>query len=111
MSIARSLFNLVDKAALEKKATRITTINANVGRFAGVEIELLRRAFDVLTKGTMAENSELQITVIDFVIQCNTCAQETIKDEIDMQCPACKNTDTRPISGQDIFLTDFEITI
>jgi len=111
MSIARSLFKLLNEAASKKKAKSITNISVNVGRFAGVETELLQRAFEVLVQGTIAENSELQITIIDFTLLCKTCGKKTIKDEIDMSCPVCLHTNTTVVSGQEIFLTDFEITV
>jgi len=111
MSIARSLFKLLHHAAIEKNAKSIVNFSINVGRFSGVEVELLERAFAVISEGTMASNSKIEISVIDFIIKCNLCGKETSKEEIDMRCPICENTDTSVVSGQDIFLTGLEITV
>ena len=56
---------------------------------SGVELESLNMAFDVITRGTPAEDATLKINRIPITAQCNRCQKIFRVEHYNFFCPEC----------------------
>lgn len=61
MSLAESMLQLIEDAAYQQGFTRVKTVWLEIGQLACVEQESLRFGFDVVTRGSIAEQARLEI--------------------------------------------------
>ena len=115
IGIAQSLFKLINKKAAESNAKKVIGVTVSVGRFSAVEPDLLHEAFRVLKKeaaeNEIAKDASLQIQIVPLKILCPDCGCTCEIDELNMICSECHSSDTQVLSGQDIMLTNMELSI
>ena len=73
MSICQALMDQVERIVGEQGASRVDRILLSIGPLAGVEPELLSRAYEVSRAETVAENAELEIETGPIVVECRSC--------------------------------------
>lgn len=86
-----SALAVVQRHAAERQAQRVTRIVLRIGALAGVEPEALRFAFDVVTRGTVAEGAALAIEHVPALVFCPACRREfnVEASSIIFTCPDC----------------------
>ena len=89
MAIAEGILNIAFDYAKQNNSQKVNRITLKIGEMSGVEMEALNLSFDVLTKGTIAENAELVINKIPIVGQCNKCGKEFHVEHYNFFCPEC----------------------
>lgn len=109
MSICEGLLMAVQDAARTEGFTRVTRLRLEIGRFAGVEPDALRFGFDVVMKGSPAEDAELVLIEEPGAAWCFDCAETVpIADRLD-PCPGCGGVRLRPTAGMDMRIKDMEV--
>ena len=115
MNVAQSLLQMATQKAVEQNSGKVQKVSLSLGRFSGVEPQLLKNAFDLLIRDScpeeFANKSKLEILIVPFVIHCHDCDLKHERDEIDLVCPGCGGICTEVISGQEILLTGLEIMV
>ena len=104
MVIAEGLLRQALRAAEEHRVTRIDRIEVVTGVMRLVVPEALQMAFEVLSKGTVAEGAELEITEERIVARCRGCGREFGCEVYDFACPGCGAADVELVAGNDIIL-------
>src|SRR3989338_4562144 len=61
MSLAESVLHIIEDAAHEQGFARVRMVWLEIGQLACVEQESLRFGFDVVTRGSIAEQARLEI--------------------------------------------------
>lgn len=90
-------------AEAEKRgAKKVTEVNLTIGKLTFLGLEQVRFAYEVLTKGTIAEGSRLVIEEQEGFVKCSNCGyQGGFKYEDDpmyhvpvptLKCPKCGST-------------------
>lgn len=108
--IAQSLMRLVNEGAKKNNAKSVSEISVKIGQYAGIEKDLLERAFDEIKKNTIADGARLNIILEPFQIRCNDCSKSFKHPYLNLVCPDCLRSNTTVISGQTIELTELEIS-
>lgn len=109
LSIIASLFEILEDKAREQNARRITAVTIRVGRLSGVVPELLRSAFDMYRKGTLADGARLEIEVAPFDFRCRACGGTAFREEPGVACAACGSKDIELVGGMDLVVEKIEI--
>lgn len=109
LSIVVSLFDTLESQAREHKAKRVTTVTLQVGPLAGVVPELLREAFDMYKKGTVADEAELIIVQPRVKVSCRACGAETEREDYILSCRSCGSPDIALAAGGELFLEKLEL--
>ncbi|MHA1782468.1 MAG: hydrogenase maturation nickel metallochaperone HypA/HybF [Promethearchaeota archaeon] len=65
------------RVARQNNATSISEINLEIGDFALIVEIYAQQAFNILKKGTIAENAVLNIKRTPGVLYCNSCKQKS----------------------------------
>lgn len=110
ISIMQGALDLAEYPAREGSGTIIVRMRLRVGLLSGVVPEALEFAFEVLKKGTMAENAVLEIERVPSEFRCSVCKEMFRFMEIRFDCPACSGMLVVGSSGTDLELSDLEIT-
>jgi hydrogenase nickel incorporation protein HypA/HybF len=108
-SFAMSIFKVAEATALKYNAKKITEVLLEIGELTLIVPELLQRSFDMATRGSIAEDAKLTITMTPGKIQCRDCSKTsevTLSKEAQLtglqlfQCSHCGSNNTEIIEGK-----------
>ncbi len=102
LSIATRIIDMAVQHARKQKAYRINEIHVNVGDFSGVEKDSLLFCFDEMCKGTIADNSKLNINSIAAVGLCLDCQIEFPMESLFSICVFCGGSKITLIRGMEM---------
>lgn len=108
-SIVQSLIKSCEEQAEKNSATKITKVVLKVGVLSGVEIELLKTAFDTFKEETICDSCEILINYQKIVILCNKCKEESTLEKNEFLCPSCDSNDLEVVDGEDMYLMSLEM--
>ena len=101
---------LEETARLEPPVIRVNKIGVACGRLRQIVPEYLQTAYTALTKGTIAEQSVLEIREIPIIGRCAACGWEgELAADYDFTCPACAAPILDILSGQEVYLETIEV--
>jgi len=106
-SIVASLIDRVQQEAQAHGGTRVHRLHVKIGELAGVEIDLLKTAFDTFREKTICDGAELAIDTVSAAWACPTCNRSVAKGAI-LRCDACGQP-ARMIHGDEIILERIEM--
>src|SRR5437773_4758177 len=93
----------VDRAE-QNGGTRVHGLTLRIGPLAGVEIDALRFAFEVVTQGTAADGAELHIEEVPVRCWCSTCAAEFQPADYVFRCASCERISADVRQGREFDL-------
>lgn len=108
MSFAVAVLEAVMKIAKEKRAKKVKAVHIVVGNLLMLNPEQLKFCYDVVTKGTIAEGSELEIEVVKAEIRCTNCGKSF--DEYVGICDECGGI-LSVEGGKEMFLKRVEMEV
>ena len=101
MGIVQSIMEILEQQAQIHNAKKIVRISLEFGALTAVQTEAIRFAFEVLSKGSVAENADLDITIIPVTIYCIDCSREHVLEVYRPFCPSCDSAAVQIIRGRD----------
>lgn len=110
LSICTALMEQVERIAREHQAGRVERIVLKVGPLSGVEAPLLKRAWPLVSIGTLAEEAELVIETAAVRVRCTQCGAVSEVAPNRLLCAACGDFRTRLVSGDEMLLANMELT-
>ena len=109
MSLCEGIRRVVDQAAAGPDVTRVTRVRLEIGRFAGVEKDALRFAWEVVMRGSKAEAAALEMIDLPGQALCYDCMRTVeIADRLD-PCPRCGGGKLIPQGGDEMRIKDMEV--
>lgn len=109
MSLAESMLQLIEDAAQQQGFTRVRTVWLEIGQLACVEQESLRFGFDVVTRGSVAEQARLEIIETAGQGWCEKCARNFPLAALYEACPECGSYDVEVTGGDGIRIKELEV--
>ena len=109
LSIAQSLLSIIEQEAAPYKNAKVIGIKLRIGRLSGVVTDALQFAFEVISKGGLAEGAYMDIEEVPIEIRCNRCNKTFIAEDPYMFCPHCDGLDVEMISGRELDIKEIEI--
>ena len=112
VSVMKSLFRILAAKAIQARAQRIRSITICIGRFSGIEPDLLRSAFLAISKETLAEGAQFHIIDKPLQIECNRCGTLQLEDQqIPFECPKCGSKSVRFDPNDELMVENMEVEI
>jgi hydrogenase nickel incorporation protein HypA/HybF len=109
-SIALAIVDEVSQRAKGAGITRVHTVFVQVGALTSVVPDALRFAWDVVTEGTVAAGSRIEIEHTPLAIVCAPCdAERTIEMGTLPICPVCGTSSSAIVSGRELLVTAMEV--
>jgi len=106
-SIVQALLERIDEEAQKHHAVRVHRVRVSIGELAGVEIELLKTAFDTIQHRTICDGSQLIVNRIVARWECKRC-RAPIAPGAALRCTAC-GSPARLAAGDEIMLDQIEM--
>lgn len=114
LSLADGMLKTVLAAAEKEKAKKIKSIKLEMGEILLVNAEQLTFCFEIISKGTIAEDAKLDITFLKPRVLCNKCHKEfniSSGDDfpiLSMGCE-CGSNDVTILSGREFNIKSIKI--
>jgi hydrogenase nickel incorporation protein HypA/HybF len=89
-------------------ARQVQRVMVRVGAESGVVPEVILLAFDVATRGTIAEGAELQIEDVPLICFCVACDLEFTPADALHECPRCQRLGALVRHGREFELASLE---
>jgi hydrogenase nickel incorporation protein HypA/HybF len=89
-SILNTILDYVNN--MDKKITKVSKINLEIGELTFINFEQLKFAFEVIAESTICEGAELEVEYIKPHVFCKDCGYEgdlEATDEFEVVCPKC----------------------
>lgn len=109
LSLTQSLVEIAEEHARRAGATVIRGITLAVGELSGAIPEALEFAFEVCSKGTLAEGAALTIQHVPGHGHCAACAAEAECHELTAVCPVCGALTFDLDAGRELRVVELEI--
>ncbi|MBE0452159.1 hydrogenase maturation nickel metallochaperone HypA [Roseovarius autotrophicus] len=109
MSLAEGIRRVIEDQARAHAFARVTCLRVEIGRFACVEKPALEFAFEVVMRGSPAENARLEMIDLPGRAICYDCTREVeIMARLD-PCPLCGGGRLMPVAGEEMRIKDMEV--
>jgi hydrogenase nickel incorporation protein HypA/HybF len=109
LSVAYSIVEMVDERAKQEGAEKVTRVELEIGEMAGIEYYALEFAWDVATKESLLQGSELVINKIEATAICSDCGNSfNISSAFD-PCPECGSFRCEILKGKELRVSSFLI--
>ncbi|RAX54879.1 hydrogenase maturation nickel metallochaperone HypA [Helicobacter sp. 16-1353] len=110
-SVVSSLILLCEEEALKNNAKNIITITIEIGERSGVEVELLKSAFEFFKEESrFCKNSILEIVHKNITLHCNDCNFKFTASGLNYGiCPQCNSNNVIIIEGKELNLLRLEM--
>jgi hydrogenase nickel incorporation protein HypA/HybF len=106
-SIAQALLERVSREAHIHGATRVHRVRISIGELAGVEIDLLRTAYETIRHRSPCDGADLEVRRVEARWECRGCGT-AIARGAPLRCGRCGQP-ARLASGDEIMLDQIEM--
>ncbi|MDP2089771.1 MAG: hydrogenase maturation nickel metallochaperone HypA [Flavobacteriaceae bacterium] len=109
LSIALGIVKIAEDETKKAKASRVESIELEIGVLAGVEFEALNFVWEVAVKGTVLEKAHKQINIINAKGKCIDCDTVfELKNHYDA-CPNCQSFFKSILQGKELRVKSLEV--
>jgi hydrogenase nickel incorporation protein HypA/HybF len=109
LSIAQDLISLILQTAEQNQARRVTSVTLEIGELSGVEPDALTLAYEVVSRGTLAEGSQMVIEHKPLTVRCPACCWEGEAEKIYPVCGGCGQLSVQVTGGREMRLLSIDI--
>jgi hydrogenase nickel incorporation protein HypA/HybF len=104
LSIAVGIVKIAESETAKARATKVSSIELEIGTLAGIEFESLDYVWPAAVKGTVLENAVKKINIITGKAKCGDCDTIFEIKKIYDSCPICKSFFKGIIQGKELKL-------
>lgn len=110
-SIISSVFRIIREKMHELygKEMPVKKVKLVIGHLTTVVPAALDLAVEIVSKGTVFENADIEVEYVPLKVKCRKCGAESILDEPFMFCRSCEGIDLEILSGRELYVDSFEI--
>ena len=110
VSIALAVVDELAARIPDDGTEKITAVYLRVGKLTAVDIRAMEFAWDLVTEGTLASSSRLEIETVPLKIFCKSCASERIVDGVLPVCPSCGSSSDAITGGRELLISAVEVS-
>lgn len=109
LSLSQAIVSSITQKAKEDNLSKIKSLTLEIGPLSGVVKDSMEFCFPIASKGTILEDTALNIVECPLKISCSKCNKEAVLEEIFLLCPHCQNQDIDVIQGKEFKIVQMEI--
>ncbi len=109
MSLNEGVLQILQDNAASKGFTKVKTVWLEIGELSGVEIEAMRFTFDVVMKGTLADQAKLEIIRVPGQAWCMPCSKTVEVKQLFDACPNCGSYQLQVTGGDQMQIKELEV--
>jgi len=107
--ITQQIVKIAEESALKNNAKKVLKISLVVGETSGIVEESVRMYFDIISKGTIVEGAELEVTHVEHQMFCPKCKKNFKREKYSFECPACGEIGEPTKIGKEFYIKDIDI--
>lgn len=108
-AIAQEILRIVERAAKQGGAKRITKIRLVAGELRAIVPQTLEWCFTFVSGGTIAEGAKIELEVVPVRVRCKSCGQESTISQAEFVCSSCRSSDLEVVTGMEFIVRDIEV--
>lgn len=109
MSLCEGVMQVIEDHAKAQGFSRVAAVWLEIGGLAGVEIESMRFCFDVVSKGTLADQARLEIIDVPGEAWCMQCEKTVQVKQCFEACPDCGSYQLQVTGGEQMMIKELEV--
>ncbi len=110
LPITQSILDIALRHGESANAKKVTHLYIVIGQLSSVIDDSVQFYWDILTKDTIAEGSQLHFERIPAKLTCQDCdTNYALEDGSLMPCPECSSISVKVIEGKEFRLDSIEI--
>lgn len=109
MSLCESVLRLVQDEARARGFERVREVHLEIGELAAVEVDALRFAFDVVSRGSIADGASLRIDAVPGAAWCMPCGARVALARRGDACPSCGSYQLQVLAGDTMRVKELEV--
>ena len=109
MSLAESVLRIIEESAHTQNFQRVRSVTLEIGKLSAVEPDAMRFCFDAVTRGTLAEDAELQIIETPGAGLCLACGAGVAMQEQYGLCPSCGSPRLQITTGDQMRVKNLDV--
>jgi hydrogenase nickel incorporation protein HypA/HybF len=109
VAIMSEALRMAEEAAQSAGGARILKLRLRIGSLSGVVADSMRFAFDVVSAGTRAQGSVLEIEVVPAACWCAACQTEFECLDFFSECPRCHHPGGELRRGRELDIVAVEL--
>lgn len=109
LSLAMSIVDLVEREAVKAQASRIRSLELEIGTLAGIEIESLLTSLQMVMERTVLQDTRVDISRVIPKATCEQCGSVFEPQNLYTPCPVCGSYETFLVNGREFRLKAIEI--
>jgi hydrogenase nickel incorporation protein HypA/HybF len=109
LSITQNILSIAVEKATAAQSRKITRINIVLGELSGIVDESVQFYFELLQKETIAAGAGLFFDRKPTLLRCRNCGTTYSPNDIDWNCPCCKEPNAEVISGRECYIESIEV--
>ena len=109
LSVTESLLKIAVGHAEKANAGRVTDLHIVIGDLASMVDESIQFYWEIIAKGTIAEQATLHFRRVPAQLECNTCSAIYQPTDKELICPNCQGIGAKIISGEEFFLESIDV--
>jgi hydrogenase nickel incorporation protein HypA/HybF len=107
--ITQQIIKIAEETAVKNNAKKVLKISLVVGETSGIVEESIRMYFDIVSKGTIVEGAELEVTHVEHKMFCPKCKKYFKREKYYFDCPECGGPGDPTEVGKEFYIKDIEI--
>jgi len=108
-SIALSIVDIAEKEVKNHNASKVESIELEIGKLSGIEPMALEFAWDHAVVDTVLEQAERKINYIEGSAVCDQCGKKFSIKYIFEECPYCHSFQKHFLSGKELIVKSLTI--
>ena len=109
LAVTKGLLKICLEEGEKHKIEKINKINIKVGELTDLVPDCISYYFNIVARGTIAENTEINVEKIQVEIECNECSYEGKLEKNSYVCPICNGNKYEIIKGREFYLDTMEV--
>jgi len=110
LSLLENVREILEDHAIRQHFSKVNQVTLAVGKLSCVESDALRFGFDVVMKGSLAENAELIVMELPGLGECRECRQQMEIVNLYDPCPYCSSPLVDVLQGMEIKIKDLIVS-
>ncbi len=108
-SIVQSLMGQCEEQVRANDAKKVTKVVVKIGVLSGVEVDLLRTAFETFKEGSVCDGAEFVVNIQPILVECFDCGRQSELERYEYICPHCQSSNLKVLDGEDMYLMSLEM--
>lgn len=109
LSVTEGILKICLDEGEKNKIQKINKINIVVGELTDLIPSCITYYFNIVSKGTIAEEAEIVINKSSVVIKCFNCGFEGQLAKGKYLCPKCNSDDYKITKGKEFYIDTMEV--